>query len=546
MIIGLIRKAGQLLTDPVLRNWTFGRVVGRWPGAPAFNAHRPPYLTDLLPLTAETPMAEFSELQDSPPSDAIELCLAGEALRLVPGDEATLFGRIFDDIEVTLALHRFAWLPLLGDDADPAWVNAILRAWMKDHAEPADGWAWHPYTAAERVINILTFAGRSGLPGPVAQSLDLLALHGPAIAERLEYFGDHHTSNHLANNGRGLFLLGLALGLPKCAEIGGMILTEEAKRIFTPSGILREGSSHYHALLAASYGQCAEAARKFDRREAAALTAVAERARAVTGCLKLPGGFPLIGDISPDLRPEAILKSLNISEERDARALAEDGWYRLDVGPWSGIWHAAPDGFSHMPGHGHQDCGGFELHYMDQPVFIDPGRGGYGETGDAALYRSASVHNTLLIDNADPYPPNKPYYSEAFRRHMGGPPPRVEQDEESIRVAHDGFARLGGPGTLTRTWRLSPTTMTLSDSIEGRNRHRISRILVTPLDVFPGEDFLELRGRNQAFRLTTDGTVSTAPLTRWTAYGQGVPVTAIRIASDAALPWRGKLSLETC
>ena len=30
-----------------------------------------------------------------------------------------------------------------------------------------------------------------------------MALHARAIAAQLEYFGEHNTSNHLANNGRG-------------------------------------------------------------------------------------------------------------------------------------------------------------------------------------------------------------------------------------------------------------------------------------------------------------------------------------------------------
>lgn len=546
MPTNLIRKFSQLVKDPVLRTWTIGRLLGRWPGEPAFTAHYPLYLDGQLPLDIEIPSGDFSELPDGPPTGPIDLSLAGETLRLAPGDEAALFERTFDDIETTLALHRFAWLPLLAKKADPAWVAAIWRAWIRNYADPGHAWAWHPYTAAERAINIATFGQDVGLPGPVDETLAILAAHAPAIAERLEYFGDHHTSNHLANNGRGLFLLGIALGLPKCTEMGGRILTEEAKRIFAPSGVLREGSSHYHALLTANYGQCAEAATKSDRPEAPVLAAVSERARAVTGRLKLPGGFPLIGDISPDLPPEKILDSLNIPEDRDVPALSEDGWHRLDSGPWSGLWHVAPDGFSHMPGHGHQDCGGFELHFKDEPVFIDPGRGSYGETGDAARYRSAIVHNTLLIDNTDPYPSNKPYYSEAFRRHMGGPPPRIDQGRESIRLAHDGFARLGGVGIVSREWRFSPTGMILSDAAQGRSRHRISRILVTPLNVFPEDDGLLLRGRGQTFRLTADARMTTEPLMRWTAYGQGVAATAIRIELDAGLPWQGKLSLEIC
>src|SRR5690606_15729932 len=139
------------------------------------------------------------------------------------------------------------------ETADPAWLTLLWQAWAERFGRPDDGWAWHPYSAAERVVNILDFAQRRGLPAPADHTAALLARHAPAIAERLEYFGEHHTSNHLSNNGRGLYRLGLALGLPAATEMGMRILLAEAERIFAPSGVLREGSSHYHLLLTRNY-----------------------------------------------------------------------------------------------------------------------------------------------------------------------------------------------------------------------------------------------------------------------------------------------------
>lgn len=518
-------------------------MLGRWPGEPAFTAHRPGYLEDLLPLAGETPSGDFSELPDTPPKNSIELQLAAETIHLNPGDESTLFERSFGDIETTLSLHRFAWLPLAGKDLDPAWFVAIWRAWTSKYNQPADGWAWHPYTAAERVINILSFAQRNGLPAPLINSLSILAQHGPAIAERLEFFGDHHTSNHLANNGRGLFLLGLTLGLPKCAELGGRILTEEAKRIFSASGILREGSSHYHALLAVNYAQCADAAMEIDRPEAPALMAIAKDARAAAGYLKLPGGYPLIGDISPDISPDIIFNILSAVENPHGNALAGDGWYRLDSGPWAGLWHVSPEGFSHMPGHGHQDCGGFELHYNAERVFIDPGRGAYGETGEAALYRAGAMHNTLLIDGHDPYPANKPYYNDTFRRGVTGEPPEVVRQKNMLQLSHNGFSRLKSIESVTRQWRFTSASLILNDRVEGSGKHEMTRVLITPLDVQKSDGGVKLKGRQTSFQLQCDGHIDIESITRWTAYGVGEPAIRIRITNPTSLPWSGSLTL---
>ncbi len=226
MLDSLIRKSRQLASDSVLRRWLAGRLVGRRPGEPAFVRHCPPFLEGLPPPKAQSlsPAVDFAGLPAAAPAEPTEIPLPGLALYLRPGDEADLFHRSFADFETRLALHRFAWLPLLGGDADPAWVGALWTAWHARHGDPDDGWSWHPYTAAERAINIVGFAHRHGLPGPRGETPRILASHGPLIAERLEYFGDHNTSNHLSNNGRGLYILGLELGLDACAEMGARIL----------------------------------------------------------------------------------------------------------------------------------------------------------------------------------------------------------------------------------------------------------------------------------------------------------------------------------
>lgn len=488
-------------------------------------------------------------------------------MELAPGDEETLFNNSPNDEETLFAAHRFAWLPLLGDDIDPAWVQTLWRVWRRRYGTPADDPTWHPYTAAERVVNILDFGRRRGLPEPLEDTLTVLAAHGPAIADRLEYFGDHHTSNHLSNNGRGLYLLGLALGLEACAERGARILLEEAKRLFHASGILREGSSHYHLLITRNYADAWLAARFHKRPEEAPFRKITGAALSVIPHLVLPGGLPLIGDISPDC-PPAFLSgliagrdgwvSLLDEESREALinlresclgAFTEDlqsaGWLKADFGPWSGLWHAAPGGWTLMPGHGHQDCGGFELHCRNEPLFVDPGRGAYGETGEAALYRSARAHNTLLVDDEDPYPPNKPFYDNRFRRRIGGPSPELHRDADSVTLSHHGFARLSGVGALTRNWRFSDTAMTLGDRMDGGAARKITRLFHTPLAAVKDGNSVILAGDAGRFKLSTGKSKPILrPATQWSAYGAGRPLTVIEITDEVGLPWSSAVTVE--
>ena len=560
-----MRQARQVAGDPVLRRWLFGRLAGTTTGEPAFTAHRPPYLDGMLPLTAEVPTTDLATLLPAPPKLPIDLALPGEATRVTPGGEGDLYRRAFADEETALAVHRFAWLPLQGALVDPAWVDVLWRAWCERHGTPDDGPAWHPYTAAERCVNILQYARRHGLAGPRAETLAVLAGHAPVIASGLEYFGDHHTSNHLANNGRGLFVLGLALGLKRAADIGGRILIEEAGRIFSPSGILREGSSHYHLLLTRVYADAWLAARRHGRPETAALGQITEKALAVIPHLILPGGMPLVGDVSPDC-PPGFLSGLAAGDagwvgelEGDERAaftelrgavtpadndaLAADGWRRADFGAWSGLWHAPPAGWSAMPGHGHYDISGFEVHYGTEPVFRDLGRGRYGETGEAAFYRSALAHNSIVVDGRDPYPPNKPYYDKTFRDRIGGPPPSLQGCADGISLCHQGYARLGGVGALSRRWSFSGLQMRIHDGVDGGGRHRVTRRLHTTLAVERTADGALLKGRDAQFRIRADGPVTIEPATFWAAYGSGGPATTIDVEVATELPWQGVLTV---
>ena len=539
----------QVAVDPVLRNWLLGRMLGRNPAEPAFSAHCPPYLSAKLPLVRETPVCDFPVRVQHRPDTPISLALAGQTLTLQPGQEAELFTQSFADTETLLSLHRFAWLPALGDDVEPNWVDAIWSAWRQGYGTVDDSWAWHPYTAAERAINILLFTERHGLPGPIDDTLDVLAAHAPAIAAKLEYFGDHHTSNHLANNGRGLFILGLSLGMAQCAEMGGQILTQEARRIFMKSGILREGSSHYHALLARNYFFSWQAAKAHARPETAALWGVVDKSFSVLKTLNLPGGMPLVGDISPDCPPAAVWREIEdhvgVADSCDPAALAEDGWLRYEGGPWSGLWHASPEGWSHMPGHGHQDCGGFELHFDNTPVLIDLGRGAYGEDGAAALYRSAAVHNSLTVNGVDPYPSNKPYYDAGFRRRIAGTPPDLSLTDNGVSLSHGGFSRLGRVGTVSRGWSFHEDTMVLADRVEGSGVQTINRTLCTEFSVTLSNNDLILENGTLSFRLRIDGgTPTITNAIRWTAYGAGKPATIISVATNSQLPWHGSMTLE--
>jgi hypothetical protein len=562
------RKTKQLLNDPVLRRWLIRRALGRWSDVPNFTLQRPPYLEALPDITLKKPKPAqtYNSVSHELSNESFTLDLPGDTVTVHAGKEVEVYEQSYADIETLLALHRFAWVPLVGADVNTAWVDRLWRTWCTQYNEPDDSWAWHAYTAAERAINILDFAERFGLPGDADQTLSILAKHGPAIASRLEYQGEHNTSNHLSNNGRGLYRLGLALGLSDCTGRGADILLKEAERIFLPSGVLREGSSHYHLLLTRNYADAWLAARKHKRAEERPLREIVKRALSVIPALTLPGRFPLIGDISPDCPPDYLsglwgacsgwtallptgdrvaLQELADQAQPTARnELAADGWVRFDYGTWAGLWYIPPDGWAPMPGHAHHDIGSFELHHKGDCVLIDTGRGAYGETGDAAYYRSGQAHNTVLIDGRDPYPPNKPYYTDAFRQDICGKSPGVVFTDHEIGITHGGNSLYRGVKTVARSWNFKDSGFELHDEIKGSRQSTVTRILHTELPVKQTNEGATISGQSATYTLRTDRPLTLEPATAWQAYGSGNPATAIIIESRESLPCTLKLNVD--
>ena len=563
MIGSLARKARHVLQDPVLQRWLCRRVIGRETGPPAFTPGHPPYLAlpDGLPTRAPTWSGPTAEAGFQPPREPICIALAGRTVEIPPDQPERLFSAAYDDLETALSAHRFAWVPVAGPGVDADWVAAIWRAWAHLHGAAMSGWPWQAYTVAERAINLIDFASRHGLPGEPAETLDLLARHGEAIADNLEYFGEHYTSNHLSNNGRGLLRIGCAIGLPEYASLGAQIMVAEAGRIFGHSGMLREGSTHYHVLLTRNYIDAWLAAREAALPETDTLRRVAEQALGVIQGLRLPGGLPLVGDISPDC-PPGFLASLagvraNQPQWTDIKSadslsgisaliaeispvspnrLAADGWHRFRRAGWSALLHVPPDGWPPMPGHGHHDLGSFELHWETQPVFVDPGRGSYREDPAYDPDVSGAAHNAVCIDDAAATPVNRPHYSDSFRSRVVGVPPTIEPIRNGFRLAHSGFTRLRGVGNAIREWFFTDGRIEIRDRIEGNRAHRVRRSYCTPLVAVRQGKTVDLTGNGIRMRMDLGGDVTIGPRTIWAAYGERREGTEIVCEETMRLP----------
>lgn len=562
----LIRKAGHVLDDPVLRRWMIRRVVGLEKSPPAFLEGQPPYLGGRASeeLGADPVPDDFQEGVFAPPGGPISIELPGQAVELDPENPQALFDIPYADLETLLAAHRFAWLPVAGPAVDVDWVSALWRIWVERFGEASSGWPWHAYTAAERAINIIDFSRRFGWPDDPDKTASLLMRHAEVILGNLEYSGDHYTSNHLSNNGRGLLRIGTALGMPDVAEIGAQIMVAEAGRIFGRSGVLREGSTHYHLLVTRNYIDAWLDARAADLDQTGMLHEIAERALAVIPRLVLPGGMPLIGDISPDVPPSYLAAltgdvsrdrwPVNLPEDRQQEALklvdgniavspdklAEDGWHLFGGHNWQALAFVSPDGWPPMPGHGHQDLGSFELHDGTTPVVIDPGRGSYA----AAEYENATVHSGIIIDETGSMPVNRAYYSSEFRDRILPRRPEIKRMRDGQILDYDGSGHGARISNVERAWSFSEGAVEICDRVQGRGKHRIRQQFIVPGSVRISENCAVISIGAQEYKILASVPPESAGCMAWKSYGCGDSACILTFDQTVRLPFEGKVRIE--
>jgi len=223
--------------------------------------------------------------------------------------------------------------------------------------------------------------------------------------------------------------------------------------------------------------------------------------------------MPLIGDVSPDFPPEWLIgvpmsgvaadllkrnggtaaegegnagpgwvslwgSALSYPPERRERGGSAkklhyaDGWYRLDLEKVTLFWHVKQAGRSDY--HGHNDTGSFCLYYDGIPVIVDTGRHSFRKGLFPRYGRTAMAHNSVLIDGLEPFPVNwygifPPWYARkrvetSFEEKDGG---------FKFNIRHDGFSRISGVASFSRTFILDATGLTIEDSAEGKGEHRL-------------------------------------------------------------------------
>ena len=562
----LLTFLNESLGDPVLRRWRLGRLLGRWTAVREPEAQLKPFLDGLAATPAALRPGFFADLPRRLPRHPASLHLAGRRIDLVPTKPAGPF-QVSLPAAAHHSLHAFSWLPRQ-PDLPPDWVSELWRAWVERYRRPDHGDViWAPGIVAQRAVNLLDFARRSGVPGPRGRTIEVLGEHLRVIVDRLDY----RSGTAAAGQGHAVYRLGLDLGDEAAAQHGLAVLTTEARRLVGRSGVVLADSTGQHLRLVRLYADAWLAALRHQRPEAARLGAFLRPMLAVLPALTLPGGLPeigespadwpadLLGGLLPGGDPAVGWSGLLPADEqaalvalRDGSALHDldllraDGWLRFDHRAWSGLWHAAPQGWGGLTGHGHQDLGAFELHHGGRPLLVDPGSPPPLVGWRAAeVCRSAAAHSGLSIGGRDPYPPQRRFYSDDFRRDVAGQPPVLAAEYDGVSLSFESYRRLGGPRQCFRRWRFGEDGgLVIDDRVLGTGRYLVERRLITPLTASVDADGVLLIDGRRRFHVSGGGPVVIHKGCRWASDGTEMPLSLLVFAGRVNLPWQGQLRIS--
>lgn len=337
---------------------------------------------------------------------------------------------------------------------------AAIRSWIAQNPN-RDSEAWEPYSASERIANLLVWLACNGLPDDEAdaKNLDLKLFVGESlkwIADHLEYYGENGTNNHILNNARALVMGGVALGDEHSFQVGMKTLRFFLPRLLASAGFLRERSSHYQLIvtnwvLDAWY--FVHACLGESDPDVIFLKDYAQRMTTATTLLCDERGelLGLIGDVSPDSPPAMSLRRLRwlysstlqgCRKPRVAGLEIADDWFLLRYEGQSVLGNFPAGQFPpSFPTHGHGDHTGFVWRAGAVTILADSGRYRYTADSVSTMQRSALGHSIPFVNGF------APLCESILQNGLWWPRPYATTRlflaacESGVRMSHDGFAR---------------------------------------------------------------------------------------------------------
>lgn len=388
-----------------------------------------------------------------------------------------------NDPEDYLAIHR--WSLLIDDLFEHSnnlflsWqlpVNIIERL-SKSKEDPA----WETYSTCERICNLLTwisFIPREErflvLPNTV---IEFLEESMQWVLAHIEYYGKK-TNNHILNNARCLIMAGTVLSNEKAVITGKNILHDMLNKLIKPHGSLRERSNHYQLLISTWLLDSYYFLKSSELSDKSFLSTLENTIKkmlnvAALTCNKYGSMQVYIGDISPDLSPEKIIKRLLLCypdfwPQSNSEICSRDDW-RVLKNNTNQIIVNCPEGKYPLdyPSHSHNDITSFVWLHNETPILVDSGRARYTKDLISSQQKSGLGHSVPFVNGFPPVCESLIYHGNWQPVPYAKTHIKILENPHSIKIYHDGYKRATPVHSHERMIYLKDDSIEITDSFEG-------------------------------------------------------------------------------
>jgi len=453
----------------------------RWPGPFerrwAHAGNPPTWPADFVALDAAVPPASGSleELERGTFTFLNESRSLGRPIIWNPADASQLW---------LYHQHYWEWAWTLAAHGERDRARKVfgehLRTWVA--ATDFGRWnAWAPYPTSLRAwvfVNVAgTLAAGTALEGALHRQLQL---HAGFVERNLEL---DVGGNHLVKNLKALLGLGVYFDDARLVRKAATHLQRQLPLQVLPDGGHFELSPSYHCQVLGDLIDMSNLLRAAGLPAIEGLDGAVARMRRWLGVMLMPDGdVPLLNDC--ELVGRERISALKPTAPPPGP---------LTVLPDSGYVVAKPGNRLHLvadvgrpcppdlPAHAQADCLTFELAVDGARVVVDPGTSVYGSGPQRNLERSTSAHNTITVDDMDQtevwgsFRAGRLAEASLHRAEMVG-------DDVEIVASHDGYARLPGSPRHRRRWLVSPSSVDITDWLDGSGSHRVRARLLFDAD----------------------------------------------------------------
>ena len=382
-------------------------------------------------------------------------------------------------------LHYFDDLNALDSNLRLERQKDLITSWI-DNNLPGNGIGWESYPTSLRIVNWIKW--HLNLHPLEKHAFQSLLVQVRFLYNNLE---THLLGNHLISNAKALIFAGLFFNQSesqKWYDKGLKIFTREMSEQILEDGGSFELSTMYHVILLEDLLDILNIHYTYEGKVPANLTekinlmyswlnSMCHPDNEISffndSALNIAPSFKEIRDYIFRLNEK---KLLDIDFEKQLNQsfvdLNSSGYSRIESDSMVLLIDRASVGPDYLPGHAHADTFSFELSLFNKRVIVNSGTSTYEKNIERQRQRATSSHSTLAIDRENS---SEIWggFRVARRAKVSNKVNDIQKEQIVLSASHNGYHRLFGRPTHSRSWNFSGTLLEIIDTINGKGIHDI-------------------------------------------------------------------------